>query len=496
MSEHNYKTFWDEALKEIHQTYIQNGKENEFLLWFSMEYIEDSLTEIKVAVPSDFMWSSMVSRGYVSDIQSKIAKFTGRSINISYIVKNNVESSFPQPSEINIPQSNTENKTYSEENSSLIQNQTNENNNFFYDKNEIQKESELILKHHPKLNENCTFEKFVTGENSDFAYNVSLAVAKNPGKAYNPLLIYGGVGLGKTHLMQSIGNYIFEQKGESAKICYITAENYTNEFIKATQEGPNSITKFKNKYRKLDLLLLDDIHFFKDKMGTQEEVFYTFEALEANKAQMVFTCDRPVSELKGFSERLKSRFSKGMCLDLQPPNYETRCAILQKKLENMNKTIPQIDVDAVSYIAENVQTNVRDLEACLIKVIGFTEITHNSITTSVLQKLLRDQVSQVSNENITIDTVQKVVADYYNISVSDIKGKKRSSHVVVPRQIAIYIARQLGGFSYPQLGDDFGGRDHTTIMHSFNLVDDKIKIDSTFNSLVENLIKMVKEYKK
>ncbi|MCR5219245.1 chromosomal replication initiator protein DnaA [Treponema sp.] len=494
MSEQNYKDFWDEALKEIHQDYINKGQETEFLIWFNMEYLEDTLTEIKVGVASDFMWSRMVSMGYVSAIQSKIAQFTGRNINISYVVKNNVKSPYTASESQNSVE--TGNSVNTPEPQSQQQAPSIQQNNIIQENTASSAPEVPVFKQHPKLNENCTFEKFVTGENSDFAYNVSLAVAKNPGKAYNPLLIYGGVGLGKTHLMQSIGNYIYAQKGDTSKICYITAENYTNEFIQATQEGPQSINRFKNKYRKLDLLLLDDIHFFKDKIGTQEEVFYTFEALEGIKAQMVFTCDRPVSELNGFSERLKSRFSKGMCLDLQPPNYETRCAIIQKKLANMNKTIPQVDVDVVSYIAENVQTNVRDLEACLTKVLGFTELTHKSITPSILQNLLRDQVSQISNENITIDIVQKVVADYYNISISDIKGKKRNSHVVVPRQIAIYIARQLGGFSYPQLGDDFGGRDHTTIMHSFNLVEDKIKIDSNFNSLIETLIKQVKEYKK
>ena len=488
MSEHNYKDFWDEALKEIHQDYINKGQEDVFLIWFNMEYLEDSLTEIKVGVPSDFMWSRMVSMGYVSAIQSKIAQFTGRTINIVYTVKNNIQSPY-SPSENKIQQNTPAAPVQAQEPVPQFTTSTPEVTESFTPQSSAPKQ-------HPKLKEDYTFEKFVTGENSDFAYNVSLAVAKNPGKAYNPLLIYGGVGLGKTHLMQSIGNYIYAQKGESAKICYITAENFTNEFILATQEGPSSITRFKNKYRKLDVLLLDDIHFFKDKLGTQEEVFYTFEALESMKAQMVFTCDRPVSELKGFSERLKSRCSKGMCLDLQPPNYETRCAIIQKKLSNMNKTIPQIDIDAVSYIAENVQTNVRDLEACLTKVLAFTEITGKPITLSNLQNLLRDQVSQVSTENITIDIVQKVVADYYNISVSDIKGKKRNNRVIVPRQIAIYIARQLGGFSYPQLGDDFGGRDHTTIMHSYNQVEDKIKTDSNFDSHIQTIIKLVKEYKK
>lgn len=477
MSEQNYRVFWEEALKQIHDEYKNQNLENDFKLWFNMEYIEDTLSTITVSIPSEFMWKSMNDKGYVSAVQNKIHELTGQVIDIKYIVKTRPISS--DNTEI-VDKKSENSKKQADNQSAPIQ---------LSDFGATNKEK--IQRKHPQLREDYTFDTFVPGDNSAFAYNASLAVAKNPGKAYNPILIYGGVGLGKTHLMQSIGNYIYAEKGDGVKICYVSAENFTNEFTLAIKN--NTVTAFKAKYRKLDVLLLDDIHFLQGKPSTQEELFYTFEELYNNKKQMVFTCDRPITELKEIQDRLRTRFSRGMSIDLQPPNYETRRAILQKKLEILGKSISS---DVVDYIAKNVQTNVRDLESCLNKMIGYSELINKNLTIEIAQAQLRDTFSQPANGSITIETIQKVVADHYNISISDIKSKKRDKKFVIPRQIAIYISRQITEYSFPELGNEFGGRDHTTAMHSYEKVEEQLKTDSSLNSTVQLLIREIKDYKK
>lgn len=471
MSEHNYRVFWDEALKQIHEEYRKQGLENEFKLWFNMDYVEDTLSSITVSVPSEFMWATMSSKGYVTALVEKIHELSGQTIALNYIVKSK-PMSFSEPEEPieQAKQPQSESKNVSDNNTAS---------------------EPAPVKKHPQLVENYTFDTFVPGENSAFAYNASLAVAKNPGKAYNPILIYGGVGLGKTHLMQSIGNYIYKEKGSSVKICYVSAENFTNEFTASIAN--KTIEKFKAKYRKLDVLLLDDIHFLQNKKGIQEELFYTFEELYNNKKQMVFTCDRPITELKDIEERLRTRFSRGMSLDLLPPNYETRCAIIQNKLKIAEKEIP---LEVVNYIAKNVQTNVRDLESCLTKMIAYLDIIKKPLTIEIAQDQLRDMINQPSSGTITIETIQKVVADHYNISISDIKSKKKPQKYVFPRQIAVYIARQITEYSFPEIGNEFGGRDHTTIMHSFEKIENALKTDSALNSTIQLLIREIKDYRK
>ena len=317
-----------------------------------------------------------------------------------------------------------------------------------------------------------------------------MAVAKNPGKKYNPILLYGGSGLGKTHLMQAIGNYIYNNGGEKLKICYVSAETFTNEFTSSLHyKNPND---FKNKYRNLDVLLLDDIHFLSEKEATQEELFYTFEALFNKNAQMVFTCDRPIKEIKSMADRLVSRLSKGLCIDITIPNFETRCAILQKKIEQKEKILSQ---DIIEYIAKNVETNVRELEAALNKVFGYAELIGQNPTLEIVQKLLKDLFTTNTQQNISLETIQTVIAKNYQISVAELKGKKRDKKFVIPRQIAIYISRELTEISYTELGREFGGKDHTTISYAYEKIAEQIKIDSSFESKIQLLIKEIKEYK-
>ncbi len=484
MSEQNYQAFWNEVLNIIHEEYKQKGQENEFKLWFNMEYVEDTLSEITVEVPSEFMWKSMVQRGYVDAVQTKILELTGQNVNINHISKN----SFPLPTSP-VPSTKSSSKEVLTENEgqktskpiSVPQSETPQVNIPVSD----------IHKKQTKLDERFTFTSFVLGENAELAYKASQAVADNPGQAYNPLLIYGDSGLGKTHLMQAIGNYIYEKNNGDVKIKYLTAENFTNEFTSSIRD--NSTEKFKAKYRKLDVLLLDDIHFLQGKTQTQEELFYTFEALDSIKSQMVFTCDRPISELKDMTARLQTRFTKGMTVNLNPPNYETRVAILQKKLELMGKTISP---EVIFYIAKNVQNNVRELEACLTKLLAYADLLDKPVTLEIAQKELSDTVSQASMGAVTIDTIQKVVAEHYNISISDLKSRHRSKKVLIPRQIAIYITRELCDYSYPELGDEFGGKDHTTMLHSYEKIVDQLKTDTVLNSTIQMLIRNIKGYKK
>jgi chromosomal replication initiator protein len=346
-------------------------------------------------------------------------------------------------------------------------------------------------KKHPLLEEKYTFENFIPGDNSKFAYNASVSVAKNPGKQYNPILLYGGSGLGKTHLMESIGNYIYQNSKENLKICYISAESFTNEFIDSL--NTKKTTEFKNKYRNLDVLLLDDIHFLQGKEQTQEELFYTFNALSEKHAQMVFTCDRPIKEIKSMTQRLVSRLSNGLSIDLQPPNYETRVAILQNKIKLVGKNL---DPEIIDYIAHNLETNVRDLESALAKVLGYEDLCGEKPTLETTKMLLKDILNSNSAENISLDIIQKVIAENYQISISDIKSKKRDKKYVIPRQIAIYIARELTEMSYTELGEEFGGKDHTTIMTAYKKISDNIKTDSTLQSKIQILIRELKEYKK
>ena len=291
--------------------------------------------------------------------------------------------------------------------------------------------------------------------------------------------------------MESIGNYIYENSPEPLKICYISAESFTNEFTASLTA--KKADQFKSKYRNLDVLLIDDIHFLQGKAGTQEELFYTFNALRDANKQIVFTCDRPIKELKEFSERMQSRLSSGTSIDMNPPNYETRRAILQKKLELQKKDIPP---EVIDYIAQNVETNVRDLEATLNKMIGYAEIVQKPLTIDIAQEQLRDIFTVVSTENISIEIIQKVIADFYNISVSDINKPKRAKKFVIPRHIAIYICREMTEYSYTEIGQEFGGRDHSTIMHSYEKINEQLKTDSTLAMRIQQLMREIKNYKK
>jgi chromosomal replication initiator protein len=344
------------------------------------------------------------------------------------------------------------------------------------------------IKKHPDLNVEYTFNHFIVGENNSFAANASIAIAKNPGTAYNPCLIYGGVGLGKTHLIQSIGNYIYTENQKS-RVVYVTSETFINEFIQSIQQGKNH--QFKNRYRNVDVLLIDDIHFLQGKNQTQEELFHTFNALYESNKQMVFTCDRPVSELKHLTDRLRSRFERGLNVDLQPPNFETRYAILKRKVED--KRAP-IDDQVIELISKNITTNVRDLESALTKLIAYSDILSKKITVDIAQEQLKDVFSNPKQSNITIEIIQRAVAEYFNLSPFDLRGKKRTKAIAFPRQIAMYITRTITEYSTTEVGLEFGGRDHTTVMHACQRIESRMKADPYLEPTIQRLMRRIKEY--
>lgn len=466
MPNNNYREVWFYAMDQIHEEYKNAGpqQETEFKLWFNMQYIEDTDNTITVSVPSEFLWQTMLKKGNIDKIAKKIESLTGqKNIKLQHIVSNE-----------NIAEKGAEQNVAPQK------------------KNDEKAAFPASQKKHPQLNEAFTFETFIPGEDNSFAYNAALAAAKEPGKRFNPLLLYGGVGLGKTHLMQSIGNYLF-QSDEKLKICYISAESFTNEFIWSIGSKIKEMDKFKSKYRNLDVLLIDDIHFLQGKEKVQEELFYTFNALRDKNSQLVFTCDRPVKEMKVFNERLQSRLSNGFSIDLKLPSYETRRAILLNKLKLLDKQIPE---DVIDYIAKNIETNVRDLESALTKMTGYAELIQKPVTIEVAQQQLRDIFSSPSAGTISIDTIQKVVADLYTISVADLKSKKRDQKYVIPRQIAMYIARELTEYSFTEVGSEFGGRDHSTVMHSYDKISSEIKIDSSLEARIQLLMREIKDYKK
>jgi chromosomal replication initiator protein len=340
---------------------------------------------------------------------------------------------------------------------------------------------------HPQLSENYVFNKYVIGENNLFAANAALAIGKNPGTtSYNPFLIYGGTGLGKTHLMHAIGNYIHEN--QDCNIICIPAENFTNDFVQAVKE--DKMAAFRKKYRHVDVLLLDDIHFLEKKDGTQEELFYTFDELYHAKKQLVFTCDRPVSELKNLTERLKSRFEWGLKVDLQPPNFETRCAILKKKSEDKKVAVPD---DVIALICNKVSTNVRDLEGAFNTLVAYSELVNKPITLEAAQQQLKD-VFFPKQSTMSLETIIRIVAEDAHLSPNDLKGKKRTAAIVFPRQLAMYIAREITEYSTTEIGQAFGGRDHTTVMYSYKMIEEQIRSNPALEPTIESLKRMIKEF--
>ncbi len=490
MAKEFYKEAFQYAMEELKKEYISKNNEDEFKIWFNMTYVEDSIDSITVSVASPFMKNKMQTGGYFKTVEKKLEETIGQKIKINCIINNEkISENSGDEKELQIkPDIKTSKPNFTKD---LKTDSILDEFKLRNPPSEAEKNSSSGIKKHPLLQENFTFDTFIPGENSDFAYKASLAVAQNPGKKYNPILIYGGSGLGKTHLMQAIGNYIYNNGGDKLKIYYGSAESFTNEFTGSL--ASKKTNQFINKFRNLDVLLLDDIHFLDNKKGVQEELFYTFNALHEKQAQMVFTCDRPIKEIKNMTDRLVSRLSNGLCIDITIPNYETRIAILKKKLELTGKTL---DSEIIDYIAKNVETNVRELESALKQILAYADIIEQKPTLEMAKNQLKDLLNSSSSQNISLDIIQKVIADNYQISIADLKSKKRDKKYVFPRQVAIYISRELTEISYSELGNEFGGKDHSTIMHAYDKIAENIKLDSNLESKINILIREIKEFKK
>ena len=334
----------------------------------------------------------------------------------------------------------------------------------------------------PNLNPKYTFESFVCGASNQFAYAASQAVANKPATNYNPLFIYGGVGLGKTHLVNAIGNQILA-KNSKAKICYYSSEKFMNEMINCLRY--KKMEEFRNKFRKMDLLLIDDIQFMAGKEATQEEFFHTFNALYESHKQIVVTSDKFPKDIPGLEERLRSRFEWGLIADIQPPDIETKIAILKKKSDLHQVNLPD---DVALFLAAGATSNIRELEGMLIRLEAFASLTGNEITLSMAREVMKDIIVEKTRD-ITVEMIQKHVADHFRIKVSELKSDKRIKTLVVPRQIAIYICRELTKASYPEIGEKFGGKDHSTIIHSVKKIEKQMAADADFKGTVEDIKK-------
>ncbi len=331
------------------------------------------------------------------------------------------------------------------------------------------------------MNPRYTFESFVIGQNNQYAAAASKAVADAPAKTYNPLFLYGGVGLGKTHLMQSIGQAMLTKK-RNLKVIYISSERFTNEFIDAIQNS--SLVKFRKKYRLADVLLIDDIQFLAGKERSQEEFFHTFNALFDGHKQIVLSSDRPPSEIANLEHRLVSRFEWGLTAELQPPDIETRMAILHKKAEAMQiKLAPEI----YEFLAKRIRTNVRRLEGALMRVASFASLSGKALTQDNVEHLLKDILQEEARRSVTIDQIQRRVAEHYDVRLADMTSKRRPANIAFPRQIAMYLARELTKSSLNEIGDAFGGRDHGTVLHAHRLVKKRVKDDEKTRQVVSML---------
>ena len=337
------------------------------------------------------------------------------------------------------------------------------------------------------LNPKYKFDSFVIGNSNRFAHAACLAVAEAPAKAYNPLFIYGGVGLGKTHLMHAIGHYIL-QNNPKAKVVYVSSEKFTNELINSIKDDKNE--EFRTKYRNVDVLLIDDVQFIGGKERTQEEFFHTFNTLHENNKQIILSSDRPPKEIPTLEDRLRSRFEWGLIADIQPPDFETRIAILKKKADVENLNIPN---EVMVYIATKIKSNIRELEGALIRIVAFSSLTNKEVSVDLASEALKDIISNKQSRQVTIGLIQDIVANYYSLRIEDFKSARRTRNIAYPRQIAMYLCRKLTDMSLPKIGEEFGGRDHTTVIHAYEKISGGLKKDESLKNAISDITKKINQ---
>ena len=450
---------WDEI---IHKLKIEHGLSDvSFKTWISpleVYDVVDSTVYILVPLKASVDY---ITQKYLLPFQVCIAEITGKEFEVKFITI--------------------------DESSKIIR--TNNNIEDSHKKNRIQTD----IFEQANLNPKYTFDTFVVGGNNNFAHAASLAVAESPGEIYNPLFLYGGVGLGKTHLMHSVAHFILE-KDPSKKVLYVTSETFTNELIEALKSGRSSnepMSTFKKKYRDIDVLLVDDIQFIIGKESTQEEFFHTFNHLHSNGKQIIISSDKPPKDIETLEARLRTRFEWGLIADISSPDYETRMAILRKKEELDGLDIYHIPNEVMHYIASNVKSNIRELEGSLNKLIALHKLKKQPINIMLASEALKDIVSPNENRQITPELILEIVSEHYEVSISDLKSGKRNSNIAIPRQVAMYLCRSMTDTPLKSIGIILGGRDHSTVSHGVEKVAEELKTDEAFNNTVEIIKKKI-----
>ncbi|WP_028243134.1 chromosomal replication initiator protein DnaA [Pseudobutyrivibrio ruminis] len=451
---------WDEILDYLKTEYsISDVSYNSWLKPLELFQIEDNKLYITYNGDQNQMTIGYITRKYATPIKVTIAEITGMQFDeIIFITQENA------------------NQIKKEKNVDLIK----------IEESAPFEEKRMV---NTTINPKFTFENFVVGRNNRFAQTAALAVAESPGEFYNPLYIYGGPGLGKTHLMQAIGNYI-ENQNPNTHILYVTSEEFTNEVIEnmRTNNNATAMQRFRDKYRTVDVLMVDDIQFIIGKEATQEEFFHTFNALHAMGKQIVISSDKPPKDMETLDDRFKSRFDMGLMADIGYPDYETRMAILNRKIEEKNFNL---DESIRKYIAENIQSNIREIEGALNKLIAFSRLEKIDITMEIAERELQNFISPNISREITPQLIIEVVAEHFNITVDQMASKNRSSSVVRPRQIAMYLCNTMTDSSLQAIGLLLGGRDHSTIIHGANKIEDEIVKDENTKNLVETIKKKI-----
>ncbi len=467
-------SFSQKELDHIWKKTLENIKEKisnpSFNTWFSetKAVMTTAENQLVLQVPNNFIQEWIESQ-YTDLIEEILEDLTGNKWSLILLTPKEVKK-FKE-------NKNNNNLEKKEDQQAEVVETTLEENNM--EKSELEQNG---------FNPKYTFDTFVVGNSNRFAHAASLAVAEAPAKAYNPLFIYGDVGLGKTHLMQAIAHFILKNNPDY-KVVYVSSETFTNELINAIKD--DNTVNFRDKYRNIDILLVDDIQFLAGKERTQEEFFHTFNTLHESNRQLIISSDRPPKEIPTLEERLRSRFEWGLITDIQKPDLETRIAILRKKADIENLTIPN---EVVIYIANKIQSNIRELEGALVKVIAYSSLVDREIDVDLAREALKDLVNKKKNESIevNIERIKKIITDDYNLRMEDMQSKKRTQNIAFPRQIAMYLSRELTDFSLPHIGNEFGGRDHTTVIHAHNKIKEKIENEDDFSNKIERLIDTIK----
>jgi len=458
MSKDKYSALWNEAIAKLEKVLSTQ----EISTWIEAIHYQSSTEDsIIVAVPSQFHRDQILQK-YSSKLEKLFFNLSNEDINLQIIVDASINT-------------NDEDDDHKEKE----------------ERNDIQDERSEKKERHPDLNESYTFDNFVIGDGNTFVANAAISISKNPSNPfYNPFFIYGGVGLGKTHLLQAIANQVWQKS--KLKVLYVTAETFVTEFIQALKSQDRSgvvMLSFKKKYRNVDILLIDDVQLLEGKIESQEEIHHTFNTLYLNKKQIILASDRPPSELK-LQERIISRFKSGLVADIKMPEYETRCAILNRK-NDISKV--KINEEIISFIAKNVSSSVRDLEAMLKKSIAYVECTNTPLSLETAKKLLIEDITAQPLSSLSIEEIIKIVAQYFNVSKEDIKSKKRTKTIVLPRHIAIYLSREMTECSSNEIGQAFGGKDHSAILSACKKIEERSLSEPSIQTTISALQDKIKE---